>query len=583
MKKTSGRVWRLKSRGRAVRRRSAAAVLWVTLVLALAAGAGEVPVVRNIGEHAPKFDGRAGVPVYPDQALELKMKIDRSWSIAAVGDLLEFQPFSTNTDPRIQFLVGLLRSADMTIGNYENSIMDFDKFGYYGLNLSPKEVADDWAHMGIRMVSRANNQDQRAPGIWENFRQIERVGIIHVGVGHSLPEARRARYVETTKGSVGLIGVYISGGVDTCCAGGTVVRVTAEQLSQVGKIKASILARRNEVEVPIALPPPDPPGEVNVFGVTFAAHAISATKRPPMFASESALGSPPRRPYDELTAESLGSPVDGVTNTLHVTLYHGVTIKQMAVLREIAHESGGGDLSAFGTHFRVMEMPGEHSFDMNQQDLTEILTQIKTAKEASDFLAVNVHWHQNRYDFQHYSYDHFPADFEIKFAHAAIEEGADLVVGEGVHTIKGVEIYKGKPIYYGVSNYMFQAGLMPTLGQGATSLASMAGASLPGTRAPDTAGHDEITGEHQMQGFYELRPNLEALLAWSHYEGGRLREVKIYPVDLGQTYRPTDQAGIPMKPSPAVADKILTEVSVYSKPFGTQIQNEDGVGVIKLP
>ena len=60
-----------------------------------------------------------------------------------------------------------------------------------------------------------------------------------------------------------------------------------------------------------------------------------------------------------------------------------------------------------------------------------------------------------------YSYDHFPADFEIKFAHAAIDNGDDFFLAQGVHTIKGVEIYKGKPIFYGVSNFVFQSGLMP--------------------------------------------------------------------------------------------------------------------------
>jgi hypothetical protein len=195
-----------------------------------------------------------------------------------------------------------------------------------------------------------------------------------------------------------------------------------------------------------------------------------------------------------------------------------------------------------------------------------------------------MHWHQNRFDFQHYSYDHFPADFEIQFAHDAIDEGADLFVAQGVHTIKGVEIYKGKPIFYGVSNFIFQSGLMP-LGKGA----------LPGTTRPaappETASAqstsavpttDAIVGEHETQGFWQLLPNLEGLLSWSHYVDGKLTEVRLYPVDLGQTYRPTDQVGIPRKPSPAVAKKILDELIEYSKPFGTKITVENGVAIIHI-
>jgi hypothetical protein len=77
--------------------------------------------------------------------------------------------------------------------------------------------------------------------------------------------------------------------------------------------------------------------------------------------------------------------------------------------------------------------------------------------------------------------------------------------------------------------------------------------------------------------------NLEALLTSSHYVDGRLTEVRIYPVDLGQTPRPGSQLGTPKRPSPEVARKILEEVAEYSKPFGTKILIEDGVGVIRIP
>ena len=238
-----------------------------------------------------------------------------------------------------------------------------------------------------------------------------------------------------------------------------------------------------------------------------------------------------------------------------------------------------------------MARPGEHSFDMNPQDLKEILTQIKTGKEASEFLATNMHWHQNRFDFQHYSYDHFPADFEIKFAHDAIDQGADLFVAEGVHTIKGVEIYKGKPIFYGVSNYIFQSGLMP-LGKGSLPGGSRGGfgdalpageASGGGRGAQGAADSNEIVGEHETQGFWQLLPNLEGLLSQSHYENGKLTEVRIYPVDLGQTYRPTSEVGIPRRPTPAVTKKILDELIEYSKPFNTKIVLENGVAIIRIP
>jgi poly-gamma-glutamate capsule biosynthesis protein CapA/YwtB (metallophosphatase superfamily) len=530
----------------------------------------------NIGYGAKKFDGGRGVPLHPDETQELKLKITQPFTAVAVGDLLEFQPFAHTDDPRTQALLDHLRKADVTMGDFENEIYDFDNFGHVGGNLAPKEVADDWADMGIDIVSRANNKRDEAPQIWENFRQVERVGIKHVGVAHSLEEARMARYVATPQGLVGVVGVSADGGVDACCSGGTIVPVTAAQLTQVAAIKQSILARRDEVEVPVDMPAKDEPGTVDLFGLTFR---LIGSTAPAGEASGAEAYYRERKP----------GPDDGIKNSLHVTLFHGVTAPQMAVLREIARDNGSGDLHAFGTQFRVMDHPGEHSFDMRPDDLKQILAQIRTAKQASDMVMLNMHWHQNRYDFQHYSYDHFPANFEIRFAHDAIDQGVDMFVAQGVHTIKGIEIYKGKPIFYGTSNFIFQSAIMPKSKGVLRHPDGTPFAQQPKMRnfgedggSAHRSSDDAIVGDHETQGFWQLKPNLESFLAECRFENGKLSEVRLYPVDLGQTPRPGSQVGIPRTPTPEVAQKILDELIEYSKPFGTKIVVKDGVGIIDL-
>jgi len=77
--------------------------------------------------------------------------------------------------------------------------------------------------------------------------------------------------------------------------------------------------------------------------------------------------------------------------------------------------------------------------------------------------------------------------------------------------------------------------------------------------------------------------NMEALLATSRFEGGRLVEVRIYPTDVGKGYRPVSKIGIPLTPTPDVAREILEKVQQLSKPFGTNMTIENGVGVIRLP
>ena len=47
-----------------------------------------------------------------------------------------------------------------------------------------------------------------------------------------------------------------------------------------------------------------------------------------------------------------------------------------------------------------------------------------------------------------------PEPGQVELAHAAVDAGADLVVGGHAHVPKGIEMYRGSPIYYGVGNFL---------------------------------------------------------------------------------------------------------------------------------
>ena len=49
-------------------------------------------------------------------------------------------------------------------------------------------------------------------------------------------------------------------------------------------------------------------------------------------------------------------------------------------------------------------------------------------------------------------------DYQVEIAHTAIDAGADLVMGDGPHMPLGIEIYKDKPIFYGVGSFSFETG-----------------------------------------------------------------------------------------------------------------------------
>lgn len=59
--------------------------------------------------------------------------------------------------------------------------------------------------------------------------------------------------------------------------------------------------------------------------------------------------------------------------------------------------------------------------------------------------------------FFHMSEQYFwtPQDWAIETAHASIDAGANLVVSSHPHTIQGWESYNGKPIFYGIGNFIY--------------------------------------------------------------------------------------------------------------------------------
>ena len=49
-------------------------------------------------------------------------------------------------------------------------------------------------------------------------------------------------------------------------------------------------------------------------------------------------------------------------------------------------------------------------------------------------------------------------DYMTEIAHAAIDAGADVVIGHGPHYSLPVEVYSGKPIFYGLGSFSFHTG-----------------------------------------------------------------------------------------------------------------------------
>ncbi len=79
--------------------------------------------------------------------------------------------------------------------------------------------------------------------------------------------------------------------------------------------------------------------------------------------------------------------------------------------------------------------------------LDRLKSAVVAAKKQADFVIVSMH-SGTEYSLQ-------PNASQTRFAHAAIDAGAELVLGHHPHTIQPVEQYKGKYILYSLGNFVF--------------------------------------------------------------------------------------------------------------------------------
>jgi poly-gamma-glutamate capsule biosynthesis protein CapA/YwtB (metallophosphatase superfamily) len=94
-----------------------------------------------------------------------------------------------------------------------------------------------------------------------------------------------------------------------------------------------------------------------------------------------------------------------------------------------------------------------HTF-CNRKDLALMQEDIRKAKEVADVVVVCPHMgiHFVRAAIAEYQFD---------LTHAAIDAGADVIIGTHNHLLKGVEVYKGKVIFYSLGNYAFDTVMDP--------------------------------------------------------------------------------------------------------------------------
>ncbi len=270
-------------------------------------------------------------------------------------------------------------------------------------------------------------------------------------------------------------------------------------------------------------------------------------------------------------------------NPLHFDVRRVVTPESLSALNAIATGGAKPDghersLRAFNETFVAGAAPAVETHP-DPRDLSEITAAISNAARLSDLTIVSIHAHESEgqgHDIE--ASTEQPPAFLKAFARAAIDAGADVVVGHGPHILRGIELYKGKPIFYSLGNFIFQNETLRRIPEEDYELAEQYFKKELGSDA-GVADFDDLRYDHDHRGFPARREFWESAAVVLKWRDRQAVEIALHPLTLGfglpQTVR-----GRPMLAEGDAAEKILADLVRLSAPLQTPITVKNGVAII---
>lgn len=414
--------------------------------------------------------------------------------LAVAGDMIgPYAGFLDRDDPPLTAVLRPLSDADAAFANVEGGVFDLEAFEGYpaaenggGTPLGDAAVAFDLKRIGLDLLSRANNH-------------------------------------ATDWGQEGLMATGRS--------------IEAAGLAQAGAGPDLTAARA--------------PAYIDTGGgrVALVATAASFTAMSP---AADARGNRRARP--------------GISS-LNVRALQRVTLEEMQALAAIRARRDGrpvpvetpAEIVLGRQGFRIAEGRGL-TYDVDGRDREAVLQGLRRADAEADLVVFSIHAHQGdgftpddtegRHEDQgQRGRQEGPGDFLQPLFHDAVDAGADVVVRHGPHALEGIEIYRGKPIFYGMASLFFDVGDADRR------------FGPPGREWRFPSDWDE------------------SAIAVTTFDQGRVSEIRIYPMVM--RYDAPDRMGLPRPADAQEAMRILSRVRRRSMHYGVEVMIEDGVGVVR--
>ena len=424
--------------------------------------------------------------------------------IACGDSLFSSRNLRNRLDPQ---LVDLFLSADGVFTNAEfctpNPETPPAAGRGYMTSVRPS-LLDEFASLNIRMLSFVNNHtgDYGWQGVLDTMKAAEDRNLIPCGLGRSLREARLPKFLDTPSGRVSIVATS---------------------------------STRPEV-----------------FAASDGGAGVAA--RP---------GSNPLRWY-----RSYVLPEKEFEQLARIDEMLGTRASALEGIRVETWEPFAEGTFRFGSMYEgaLQIERGDRAYVRtyaHEKDAEEILKSIRDASRRSDLTLFSLHTHEGVAENW---YAQQPPEFIEKIARDAIDAGADAVIGHGAHFLRGVEIYRGRPIFYNLGSLLmeFEAGesiIAPEMYESYGYSIDSRPSDLHSNRAKDSEGN--------FIGFNAERRFSENCLVQFDLENGEL-SFSLIPLDLGMDRENPLQRGLPYPASAETARQIAENLTEYSRRYGTE-------------
>lgn len=463
--------------------------------------------------------------------------------IAVTGDAIISRPLSPFTDDDSLAVAQVLRDADAAITNAEILFHDFEDSptgvpgGTY-MRARPALIRE-LAWMGIDAVATANNHayDFGEGGVMTNLANLDSYGMPHAGTGATLAEATAPTYVDTKEGRVALISAT------TSAPPGSIAQ--DQWRDGRGRPGANVIRYSSTYNVPREI---------------FDAVRVFRDKL-------GLIG------WAKLTADGTRDHTD------RTMAFHDLSLG-MAAQPDTATDFYMSDLqhpwqypSPNGCRIRLSD---EYSRELtfHAVDVDRNMQRVADARRQADYVVFSVH------NQEHGRTADDASSAMVELAHAAVDAGADIVHGHGPHRDRGIELYRGRPIFYALGHLVMQNNTIDRVPLDNMIRSGVANAweATPADFFDSRAGA-ERDGKRKGDA---VNPAIwRDVIATTVFHGSTLQSIELHPIDLGLDL-PRSQRGRPTRASGESAAAVLELFRELSDRLGTRVLVDKGVGRIEI-